>query len=144
MTFTTPPPDFNSKFDIVGCYVEYDGKFIALKRGSHKPQGNQYGLPAGKVDKGESLEEAILREVKEETGITIDPSKLQKLRSFPTRYPDYDFIFHTFKTVLVHEPIVTINPTEHSEFIWITPVELLTLPLAMDGFADYTRSIYTL
>ena len=144
MTFTTPPANFNSKFDIVGCYVEYDGKVIALKRQLHKPQGGQYGLPAGKVDQGEKLAEAMVREIKEETGISISPDKLTLIKSFPTRYPGYDFIFHAFKVTLSEQPKVSINKGEHIHYLWLTPKEILTLEDAMEGFSDYTKTLYSL
>lgn len=143
MTFTTPPPDFAPKFDIVGCYVGYDGKVIALKRQLHKPQGGQYGLPAGKVDAGENLVEAMSRELREETGISIPADKLILIKSFPTRYPEYDFIFHAFKVYLPQKLEVKINEEEHIHYRWMIPEKVLTLPGAMDGFADYTKALYS-
>lgn len=144
MTFTTTPPDFSPKFDVVGCYVEYDDKVLILKRQSHKPQGSQYGLPAGKVDAGEDLAQAIMREIKEETGITILPENLRFVKSFPTRYPGYDFIFHVFTIHLLEKPEITINPSEHSEYRWVCPKDILTLSDGMEDFASYTQILYSL
>lgn len=50
-----------------------DGKYLLLKR-SQKSRSNpgKWEFPGGKVDKGEILEPALLREVSEETGLTIE------------------------------------------------------------------------
>lgn len=71
MIFQEAPIDFNKEIDVVGCYVQYDGKFVLLHRQPHKTNGNRLGLPAGKVDPGETVHRAMSREIKEETGLDI-------------------------------------------------------------------------
>ena len=57
MIFTEEPAGFNKKFDVVGCYLEHGGKFLLLHRVSSKPSGGMWGLPAGKVEKGETIKD---------------------------------------------------------------------------------------
>jgi len=66
MIYKTEPENFISRFEIVSCYVEHDGKILILHRQNHKPQGNTWGLPAGKIDDNEDKIEAMLREIFEE------------------------------------------------------------------------------
>lgn len=67
MIHTTRPPDFNPKFEVVSCFVEYKGKFLLLLRQDHKSAPNMYGVPAGKVEEGETVHDTMVRELREET-----------------------------------------------------------------------------
>ncbi|SNQ47522.1 putative nudix hydrolase [Frankia canadensis] len=56
---------------VVGAVVQYDGKVLLLKRPDDDFMGGIWELPSGKVDPDESLDEALIREVKEETGLDV-------------------------------------------------------------------------
>ena len=55
----------------VGAVVLDRDRVLLIKRG-HAPLKGQWSLPGGRVEVGETLEQAIAREVEEETGLTID------------------------------------------------------------------------
>lgn len=55
---------------VVGCLVKQDDKYLLVQENQESARG-LWNLPAGHVDKGESLEEAAIREVKEETGFDV-------------------------------------------------------------------------
>ena len=59
----------------VGALIINNKKEILLVK-SHKWLNNKYSVPGGHVEIGESFEEAIIREVKEETGLEIVPKRL--------------------------------------------------------------------
>jgi len=70
----------------VGILVEMDGGVVLIKRGGHvKP--NQWALPSGYIEADESVEEAALRECKEETGLDIELIDLLGIYSFPEGPP---------------------------------------------------------
>jgi 8-oxo-dGTP diphosphatase len=54
----------------VGVLVEHDGKYLLIKR-KKPPAAEHWAVPGGKVEYGETLENAAIREVKEETGLDI-------------------------------------------------------------------------
>ncbi len=56
---------------VVGCVIYKDGKFLMIQEKQSRARG-LWNLPAGHVDKGESLEAAAIREAKEETGYDVE------------------------------------------------------------------------
>ena len=130
--FKEKPADFNKRFDIVGCFLEHDNKFLLLRRQPHKANGETWGLPAGKKEENESIEQAILREVEEETGIKLSSSDVKYFDSLYVRDGDFDIEWHMFSTQLNVPPSVQCNPHEHSEFCWVLPSEALGMSLIHD------------
>lgn len=55
----------------MGAVIVRDGKALIVKRG-HEPRKGEWSLPGGMLDLGESLADAVRREVKEETGLDIE------------------------------------------------------------------------
>ncbi len=58
----------------VGAVVFKDEKVLLVKRGNAPAKG-KWAIPGGRVNLGETLQEAVRREIIEETGITVDPGK---------------------------------------------------------------------
>jgi 8-oxo-dGTP diphosphatase len=55
----------------VGAVVVRDGKALIIKR-AHEPRKGEWSLPGGLLDLGESLADAVRREVREETGLDVE------------------------------------------------------------------------
>ncbi len=132
MIYIEEPPNFDAKFTVTSCFVECNGEILLLHRHDHKPEGNTWGVPAGKVDPGEDILEATMREVHEETGFRIYPSELSHHEKLFVRYPDYDFVYHIFHTELEKKKDVVISHTEHKDSKWTTPKNALSMPLIRD------------
>ena len=72
----------------VSAVIWKDGRLLLQKRSD----GGQWGLPGGSVEIGESVTQAIRREVREETGFTVEVGRLVGVYSDPAfqvvQYPD--------------------------------------------------------
>lgn len=132
MIYHEKPEGFKPKFEVVSCFLEHDGEILLLHRQDHKPQGNTWCLPAGKVDPGEDLVAAIIREMGEETGHFADPLAVKFFKSLYVRYPTYDFVCHIFHLPVGDRPEVVLSVDEHKDFVWLTPTKALDLPLITD------------
>lgn len=133
IVFETKPENFIPTVEVSGCYCEHNGKFLLLKRHPEKPQGNSWGMPAGKLEKGEDPKQGVLREVLEETGLELNNDQVKSLGHLYVKHPELDFIFHVFYNKFDHLPTVLLGLEEHLECRWITVQEAYELPLIGGG-----------
>lgn len=77
---------FRAPLLAVDGLVMYEGKLVAIKRRYYPHQG-LFSLPGGIVEYGETVEEAVVREVKEETGLDVTVEALIGVYSAPDRDP---------------------------------------------------------
>lgn len=71
----------------VGAVVVENGRVLLVKRGA-EPLKGQWSLPGGLIELGESLSDAVIREVGEETGLTVEPIELIELLDRIHRYEE--------------------------------------------------------
>lgn len=109
--------------DVVGALIKKDNKFFVCQRSSEMSLPLMWEFPGGKIETGESEEEALVREIREELSCSI-----KVIRHIDKSYYEYD----TFTIDLsVHECELTGDNSpvieEHSDYAWIT----------VDQFDDY-------
>ncbi|NRB24444.1 8-oxo-dGTP diphosphatase MutT [Shewanella sp.] len=70
----------------VGVIINADNQILLAKRLTHLHQGGKWEFPGGKVEAGESVTQALTRELKEEVDLTITATR--SLMSISHDYPD--------------------------------------------------------
>ncbi len=108
------------------------GRVLIIK--THKWRGT-WGVPGGKVDWGEDLETALLREFQEEVGLELTEVRfalLQEAVIDPQFYQEAHFILLNYYALSKSE---TVIPNEEiAEWVWVTPQQALDFSLN-----SYTR-----
>ncbi len=66
----------------VGVLIDADGRFLLTSRPPGKVYAGHWEFPGGKVEPGESIEQALRRELIEELGVTIGPAEPWKIELF--------------------------------------------------------------
>lgn len=96
-----------------------NGKILICQRPKDKKRGLLWEFPGGKVEPGESKEEALLRECREELGINLAVGGIYA--SLVHRYEDITIELTLFKAVIKSGKIKKL---EHNDIRWIEPKEV--------------------
>lgn len=137
--YTSEPPAFSPTAAVAACYLFCQGKILLLKRAPTRPQGETWGVPAGKIETGEHPKKAAIREAFEEISLTLEDNSLVSLGQLFVIHPDLNFTFHLFHQKFEAFPSIVLSD-EHTEFAWVTPEEAYQLPL-IGGGADSLRFV---
>lgn len=132
MIYTKNPKHFSPTIEVVGCFMEKHGEILLLCRNKSKPQGGKWGIPAGKIDYGESKEEAMKREIIEETGYVGSFEKLTYKDHIFARIDNVDLVFSIFHLPIPEPFLIKIHKHEHTTYSWIKPEEAFRLDLMED------------
>jgi len=104
------------------------GKVAFLLRSNTNWMNGKYGLPAGKVEPGESAIAAAIREAKEEVGVTIEPQNLKHcLTTYRTSSiygEDRPWVDIIFEAASWKGELYNAEPHKHGELVWLNPEKL--------------------
>ncbi len=72
--------------------IDPKGRVLIAQRSAHKALGSYWEFPGGKVEPGESPEAALVRELKEELDLTVEPDALDPFAFASHAYPDFHLL----------------------------------------------------
>lgn len=113
--------------EVVAAIVIDDGKILCAQREENKLSylSRKFEFPGGKLERDETLEQALAREMKEELNMSISVDRL--LLTVEHTYPDFKIIMHSFICYTQSRALVL---NEHLQALWLTIEELDTLDWA--------------
>jgi 8-oxo-dGTP diphosphatase len=105
--------------EVVAALIWNKDKFMICQRPSHKARGLLWEFVGGKVEPGETKEQALIRECQEELSVTLSVGDV--FMDVIHEYPDLTVHLTLFNaTIAEGEP----QKLEHNDIRWITPNEI--------------------
>jgi len=106
--------------------IDLDGRVLVSKRPKGKHLEELWEFPGGKIEKGEIPEGALIRELKEELGISIEESCLAPLTFASHDYKDFHLVLLLYVCRVWNG---TPRSVEGQALKWINPLKLKDLPM---------------
>ena len=105
--------------EVVAALIRQGDKFLICQRPAHKARGLLWEFVGGKVEPGETKEEALIRECREELNVLLSVGDV--FMDVVHEYPDLTVHLTLFNaTIAEGEP----QKLEHNDIRWITPCEI--------------------
>jgi 8-oxo-dGTP diphosphatase len=121
---------------VAAAVIEQDGLVRIFRRGGNDSYTGKWEFPGGKANYGESLQDALKRELHEE--LAVDSEVGEKLDHYWYRYPDRSPISLTFFAVKL---LTAPEFLEHTESAWVRPEQLPQYDL-MNGDMQFVATRY--
>lgn len=105
--------------EVVAALIRRDDRFLICQRPASKARGLLWEFPGGKVEPGETKEQAIIRECREELGVGLAVDG--EFTDVVHEYPDLTIHLTAMNAALVSGELQLL---EHNDMRWITASEL--------------------
>ena len=108
---------------VVAAMLEKDGRYLITQRRPGASLPLLWEFPGGRVEEGESDEQALARELLEEMDIKVEVG--ERAMHIEHAYPQYDISFNVYRCKLVSGRIAHLKVADHR---WVAPAELDEYP----------------
>jgi ADP-ribose pyrophosphatase YjhB (NUDIX family) len=126
----------------IGAIVVNDDKVLLIERG-HDPLKGEWSLPGGAVEVGESLQDAVRREVLEETGLEVEPLSVVEIfeRIMPDREGrvEYHYVLVDYLCKLIGGRLGAASDVSRAE--WVPRSELRNYRITEGTLAVIEKAI---
>lgn len=105
--------------EVVAALIWQDNKFLICQRPAHKARGLLWEFVGGKVEQGETKEQALIRECREEFAVTLSIGDV--FMDVVHEYLDLTVHLTLFNAVIIED---VPQKLEHNDIKWISPSEI--------------------
>lgn len=106
--------------------IDADGRVLIARRPEGKSMAGLWELPGGKIEAGETPEQAVIRELDEELGVSIRPECLSPLTFASHAYDSFHLLMPVFVCRRWHG---IPRPSEHAAIKWVRPQRMRDYPM---------------
>ncbi|MCP4072479.1 MAG: 8-oxo-dGTP diphosphatase MutT [Hyphomicrobiales bacterium] len=107
---------------VVACaLIDMDNRVLVTSRPQSRSMAGMWEFPGGKIESGETPEQALKRELKEELGITTFTSCLAPVNFASHNYKDFHLLMPLY---ICRKWEGTLQPMEDQKMKWVRPVDL--------------------
>jgi len=108
--------------------IDASGRVLLTQRPQHKQLGGLWEFPGGKVEPGEAPEDALIRELKEELALTVEPDALDPYAFASHAYPDFHLLMPLY-VVSRWQGEPRLDPNAAQAMQWVNTNALRDYPM---------------
>ncbi len=123
---------------IKAVVIDNNNRVLLLKRAKHEINGGKWDLPGGTLEEGETIKEALKREVKEETGADIEIGNIIKVSEFDKKHEEFNKRKSLRYLAYYNSGKISLSD-EHKTYKWIDIDKAPQLIGTGDGYEEDKR-----
>lgn len=125
-------PEWKKWLEVAACFIEYKDKILLLKRPSSHKFADTWIEPGWKVDTWENPEDAMIREIFEESWVIIQKWQAKNLWKKYFYFDETHISITFFHCTFQDKPNIILTAKEASEYKWVSIDEALKMNLIDD------------
>ncbi|HVZ90571.1 MAG TPA: 8-oxo-dGTP diphosphatase MutT [Rhizomicrobium sp.] len=112
---------------VVACaLIDPDGRVLLAQRPPGKSMGGLWEFPGGKIESGETPEQSLIRELREELGILVKDACLAPFTFASHAYPEFHLLMALY---MCRRWEGAPQPLEHAALKWVRPKDMSRYPM---------------